>query len=476
MREARVSVNGSNVAGSTARAGTLERPRPTPGDPRPYAFPRFERRSLSNGLRLVVAPVEKLPVVTLLATINAGAVADPPGEEGLALLTARALSEGAGKRDGAALADYAERLGTGIESRADWDAATVRLTVMTSRLADAVSLLGDVLMAPLLPTDEIARLKGERLAELLQIRAEPRGLADEALDRVVYASDARYALPEGGTEKSVGSLSRDAVAAFYGARYHPAAVTVLVVGDVRAAEVERLVDATFGKWRGLGQQGALVPDRSPPSGRAVHIVTKTGSPQSELRLGHVGLARTSPDFFSVTVMNALLGGLFSSRINLNLREAHGYTYGAHSGYEWRRWAGPFSVDAAVGREVTAAAVREVLAEIDRMRAETVTPSELSLATSYLDGIFPIRYETTTAIAAALANLIVYDLSPDYYDSYRANVRAVTAAEVLTAAREHIHPERLQLVVVGDPAAVRGPLEEIGFGPVTVYDDHGDRIT
>ena len=157
-------MNGSNVADTTAPAATLERPRPTPGDPRPYAFPRFERRSLSNGLRLVVAPVEKLPVVTLLATINAGAVADPPGEEGLALLTARALSEGAGSRDGAALADYAERLGAGIESRADWDVATVRMTVMTSRLADAVPLLGDVLMAPTLPADEsrVSRASGSR--------------------------------------------------------------------------------------------------------------------------------------------------------------------------------------------------------------------------------------------------------------------------------------------------------------------------
>lgn len=290
-------MNGSNAGDMTARAATLERPRPTPGDPRPYAFPRFERRSLSNGLRLVVAPVEKLPVATLLATINAGAVADPPGQEGLALLTARALSEGAGKRDGAALADYAERLGAGIESRADWDVATVRMTVMTLRLADAVPLLGDVLMAPTFPADEIARLKGERLAELLQIRAEPRGLADETLDRVVYASDARYALPEGGTEKSVSSLSRDAVVAFYGARYHPAAVTILVVGDVRAREVERLVEATFGSWRGLAQQGTLVPDQRTPAGRAVHIVTKTGSPQSELRLGHVGLPRTSPTSF-----------------------------------------------------------------------------------------------------------------------------------------------------------------------------------
>ena len=174
-------------------------------------------------------------------------------------------------------------------------------------------------------------------------------------------------------------------------------------------------------------------------------------------------------------MNAILGGLFSSRINLNLREAHGYTYGAHSAYDWRRWAGPFSVDAAVQRDVTDAAVREVLHEIDRIRAEAVTDSELSLATSYLDGVFPIRYETTTAIAAALANLVVYKLRPDYYDSYRANVRGGTAADVLAAARAHLDPEQLQLVVVGDPEAVRGPLEQLDFGPVTVYDDHGEPI-
>jgi zinc protease len=454
---------------------TLERPRPTPDDPRPYAFPRFERRTLSNGLQLVIAPVDKLPVVTLLATVDAGAVTDARGQEGLAVLTARALSEGAGGRDGAALAAFAERLGTGIDSGADWDAASVRMTVMTSRLADALALLSDVLMAPTFPAGEIERLKGERLAELLQLRAEPRGLADETLDRVVYAADARYALPAGGTDQSVPTLTRDAVAAFYGAHYHPAAVTIVVAGDIRAADVERLAEAAFGRWRGGVRPTVLTPDRDGSHGRHVHIVTKAGAPQSELRLGHVGLPRTTLDYFAVLVMNALLGGLFSSRINLNLREAHGYTYGAHSAYEWRRWAGPFSVDAAVGREVTAPAVREVLAEIDRMRTEAVTASELSLATSYLDGVFPIRYETTTAIAAALANLILYGLSPDYYDSYRANVRAVSTAAVLAAARSHIHPDHLQLVVVGDPDTVRGPLEDLHFGPVTIYDDRGEPI-
>jgi zinc protease len=468
----------TSPARTTTAATDAERvtpPRPHPGESRAYAFPRFERRTLPNGLRLVIAPVDKLPIVTLLATIDAGAVTDPQGKEGLAELTAQALREGAASRDGTALTDYAERLGTGIESSADWDAASVRMTVLASRLADALALMADVLMAPTLPEREIERLKGERLAELLQLRAEPRGLADETLDRVVYAREARYAKPAGGTEQSVPGLTRGDVAAFYGMRYHPGAVTIVVAGDVRPADVERLADTVFGRWHGTRQTTIAAPDHAATPGRGIHIVTKLGAPQSELRLGHVGLPRATDDYFPVLLMNAVLGGLFSSRINLNLREAHGYTYGAHSGYEWRRWAGPFAIDAAVARDATSPAVREVLSEIDRIRSEPVTPSELSLATSYLDGVFPIRYETTTAIAAALATLVVHELSPDYYDTYRARVRAVSSDDVLRAARAHLHPDRLQLVVVGDPDAVRAPLEQLAFGPIVVYDDRGGPI-
>jgi zinc protease len=174
-------------------------------------------------------------------------------------------------------------------------------------------------------------------------------------------------------------------------------------------------------------------------------------------------------------MNAVLGGLFSSRINLNLREVHGYTYGAWSGFNWRRGAGPFSVSSAVKSDVTAAAVREVLTEIERLRADPIGSDELSLATSYLAGVFPIRYETTDAIARALSALVVWGLPADYFDSYRANVGAVGIPDVLRAAERHLHPGALQLVVVGDPATVRAPLEQLAFGPITVYDAEGNAI-
>jgi zinc protease len=164
--------------------------------------------------------------------------------------------------------------------------------------------------------------------------------------------------------------------------------------------------------------------------------------------------------------------LFSSRINLNLREAHAYTYGAFSSFDWRRAAGPFSVATAVRSDVTDAAVREILLEIDRMRAEEVSEAELTLATSYLDGVFPIRFESTTAIANALASVVTYGLPNDYFDRYRASIRSVTASQVLEAARAHVRPEHLQIVAVGDPALVRGPLEQLDLGPVRAYDAEG----
>ncbi|HEV8445745.1 MAG TPA: pitrilysin family protein [Gemmatimonadaceae bacterium] len=450
-------------------------PRPAPGPRRDYHFPRFVRRRLENGLELIVAPVTKLPLVTVAVVIDAGAVCDSAGREGVARLGAKLMLEGTDKYDGAELTERFERLGASIDAEADWDEAALTMTVTSDRLPAAFDLLGEVLRSPAFPQREVDRLKAEREAELLQLRAEPRGLADELFTQFLYTPSSRYARPDGGDEASVAGLERSHFRAFYESRYAPGATTVIVVGDVTADRAEELARSTLGGWSGSKPQ-KIAADASPSRlGRAVHIVAKADAPQSELRIGHIGIPRNHPDFFAVNVMNAILGGLFNSRINLNLREAHGYTYGAFSVFDWRRQAGPFLVQTAVRSDITDAAAREVLIEIDRIRADRVGEDELSLATSYLDGVFPIRFETTAAIAAALSILVVHGLPEDYYDRYRERVRAVTRDQILEAARQHLHPEALQLVAVGDPSVIRERLTTLEFGPVSLYDATGQRI-
>lgn len=453
---------------SDTTSGTATRAmRPAAGVPRPYEFPHATRFTLSNGLRVVVAPVHRLPLVSVSAVIDAGADGDADGREGLAMLAAAALAEGTVERDGPALADAFERLGTSLESGADWDEASAGFTVTPSRFDDAFALMAEVLMTPRFAEADVERLKAERLAELLQQRVEPRGLADERFARAVYASTSRYARPAGGTPKTVRALDASQVSVWHASRYAAATTTIIVAGDVSVEQVRAVVERRLGAWAGSVPLRSAVRVEPRTEARAVHVVAKADAPQSELRVGHMGLPRLHEDYFAVVVMNAVLGGLFSSRINLNLREVHAYTYGAHSGFDWRRGAGPFVVGSAVKTEVTDAAVREILMEIDRIREAPVSADELDLATKYLGGVFPIRYETTGAVASALAIATVYGLPDDYFSTYRDRIAAVTREDVLRVAQAHLHPEALQILAVGDADAIVAPLEALGVGAPTV---------
>jgi len=443
--------------------------RPLPGKAREYHFPKFFRHRLANGLNLVIAPVRKLPVVSVIAVIDATALDDPHGKEGTAELTAQALREGTSVRDGLHVTLDLEKLGTSLEAGADWDSTAVSMTVLRDRLDKAFGIFAEVLTSPIFPGDEIERLKAERLAERMQILAEPRGLADESFMRFVYADGSRYAEPLSGGSASVSVVSREDVVDFYRRNYGPDATTLILVGDISVEEAVLLGESAFGGWAGRNEKSRRVADDIARATRAVEIVAKPDAAQSELRMGHAGVPRSHPDYFPIVVMNSVLGGLFSSRINLNLREEHGYTYGASSYYDWRRQSGPFVISTAVQSEVTGEAIAETLREIDRMRAEEITQDELTLATSYLEGVFPIRYETTSAIAAALANLVTFGLPEDYYDTYRANITSITTREVLEAAKAHVRPEELQVVVVGNPDLVRGPVAALTIGPLVVRD-------
>lgn len=426
-------------------------------------------------MTLMVAPTHKLPVVSVIAVVDAGAVCDPVGREGLATLTAAMLPEGTASMDGETLALRFERLGASVGANADWDVATVGLTVTRPHLDSAIGLFADMLTAPSFPARELERLKAERVAELLQLRTEPRGLADEMTSRFIYAPESRYARPEAGSAGSVATIEGRDIGELYSSRYRAAGTTLVIAGDVTVDDAAARAEEVFGSWGGRAPTPLNVIDAPTAAPRSVHLVAKADAPQSELRIGHVGIPRVHPDYFRVVVMNSVLGGLFSSRINLNLRERNAFTYGAHSEFEWRRGAGPFIVSTAVSSETTVAAAREILMEIDRIRAEPISAEELTLATSYLSGVFPIRYETTAAIATAIANLVLFGLDDGYFNTYRTNIQSVTAADVLEAAQRHLDPTRLRLIVVGDAASIREPLEGLGIGPVMVHDTDGATI-
>lgn len=418
---------------------------------------------------VIVATVPKLPVVTVLAVIDATAIADPPGKEGVAEITAQALREGTAKIDGTKLTLELEKLGTSLEVGADWDSTVASLTVLRDKIDRVFELFSSVIMTPAFRSEDIERLRSERIAERVQILDEPRGLAEESFARFAYAASSRYSEPMSGSSQSVVAMTRDDIIEFHSTNYAPDATTLILVGDLTVEEGMKLAEGAFGKWTGKRAPGAAAIDRSARGGRASQVVSKPDAAQSELRIGHVGVPRTHPDYFPIVVMNAVLGGLFSSRINLNLREAHGYTYGASSYFDWRRQAGPFVISTAVQSEVTGAAILETLSEIDRMRCEEIAADELSLATDYLEGVFPIRYETTGAIAAALANMVTFGLPEDYYDTYRSRIGAVTTHDVLLAAKTHIRPDELQIVVVGNSEILQPQIEALNIGPVSVLD-------
>lgn len=450
--------------------------RPEGGVARPYRFPLTERHVLGNGLVVHIARLERLPVVTALLMSDAGAECDEVAGAGTAALTAGALAEGTQRRDAVALTDAFERLGGTLESGVTWTHAKCSTTVLSHRLGDALQLLAEVVCEPAFLEGEVERLRQERLAELLQQRTEPRGLADEMFAGFTFAPGSRYACEEGGNEATVGGITRASLVAHHARFMVPRRSRLIVTGDVEPERVAQLAEQVLGGWRVEGGVGPGIAVEAAHATRGVHLVAKADAPQSELRIGHLSVPRAHPDFHALSVMNAILGGLFNSRINLNLRERNAYTYGAFSAFDWRRRASAFEASTAVRSDVTAAAVREILDEIDRIRDERVSASELSLAVEYLTGVFPIRFETTAAIADALAMREGFELPEDYYDTYRERIAAISADDVLRVAQAHLDPARLQVVAVGDDTAVRDSLRALDVGPVRVYDATGHRVT
>ncbi|MGD0017995.1 MAG: pitrilysin family protein [Candidatus Limnocylindrales bacterium] len=451
--------------------------RPSPGQPRAYSFPKFERTVLPSGLQVLAVHVPGRPLVSANLIFRTGAADEPADLAGATVLTARSMTEGTERYPGLELIEAAERLGSTLHADASWDAFAASVEVAASRLRAALELLDELVARPTFPAEEVARLRDERLNDLLQLRAEPRRRVEQAFSQTIYTAESPYSRLAGGDESTVERLTRDELRTIHRAVLSPDRAALVVGGDLTGLDVPRMAEEVFGSLArdgsgASGGPGAPLAGRAPVANPAVdrpivRLYDRPGSVQSEVRIGHVGLPRRVPDFHAVQVMAAILGGLFNSRLQLNLREEKGYTYGVGAGFDMRRGAGPFGVRMAVQTAVTVPAISEALKELRRMRETLVTDAELALARDYMVGVFPLRFETPGAVVGAIGGLFVNDLPDDELARYRGLVEAVTAQDVRQAAQDHIHPERLAIVLVGDADVVVRDLEAAGFGELEV---------
>ncbi len=446
--------------------------RPTPGEPRPYTFPAFTRDRLANGLSVIAVDLPSRPLLAGVLVALGGAGDDPEDEAGATVLMARALSEGTELHDAISFVEATERLGASLHAEAGWDALTVSVDVPAERFAPALDLLAEVLARPTFPPEDVERLRDERLNDLLQAHADPRRRAEEAFVETIYGPTSPYRHSAAGLKPTVERLTADAARRALARRFDPAHMTLVVGGDLTGIDVLALAEARFGSWR--RNPGAIDPrlvDASAASReRRIKVVHRPGAVQTEIRIGHPGLPRLTPDFHAVSVMGAILGGLFNSRLNRKLREEKGYTYGAHAGFDLRRSAGPFAARAAVNTEVTVPAVVDMLAELEGVRISAPTDEELRAARDYLVGVFPLRFETPGAVVGALSGMVIQGLPDDELARYRPAIDAVDADAVLAAARAHVRPDESAIVLVGDADAFLTDLESAGIAPIVVDRD------
>ncbi|HUP43926.1 MAG TPA: pitrilysin family protein [Thermoanaerobaculia bacterium] len=446
---------------------------PPAGPPRTFHFPNVTRRTLSNGLRVLVAERRTAPLVSMRTLIRSGADRDPADVAGVAGLLADLLDEGAGERDAIRLAEDIGLLGGALGTGADWDAAYASIDVLSRNAEPSASILADVSFRATLPQDGFDRVRRERLTEILQQRDEPAAIAGKRFASLLYGRGV-YGNSVIGTAESVSRINIDHVRRYYADHYLPNNSSVVLAGDVVTDDALRVLESAFAEWKRGPEPPMPAIEPAPFDSSRVYIIDRPHAVQSEIRIGHIGVPRACEDYFPLSVMNALLGGVFNSRINLNLRERHGYTYGARSAFSFRRLAGPFVVAAPVRNEVTRESVTEILGELRRIRTGDVEDGELNDTKNYLMGVFPATVQSAGDIAGRLLDMELYGLPEDYFDRYRENIRAVGREDIARVAEKYLDPDRVLIVIVGSAAQIREPLGTLGL-PLHELDLEGQPI-
>jgi zinc protease len=444
---------------------------PKPGPQSPLHLPVPEQFKLSNGLTVLYSERPGLPLVAASLVLRSGKGANPVDRPGLASVTARMLQQGTTTRSALQIADRAADLGASLSSRASADNSLVATQSLSRSFPEALELLADIAQHPNFPKAEIERVRSERLAALVQEKDEPFSVALRVAAAALYGLHDAYGYPDSGTAESLKAISREDLQHFWEQNYLPNESALIVAGNIKLAALKPLLEKTFGAWK-AGKSHAA-PMVSPESTDAkLILVDRAGAPQTTLLCFSLGVPRSTPDYAPIEVMNTDLGGLFSSRINMNLREQHGYTYGAGSFFGYQRTTGTFGVYSDIRTDVTAPATAEVFNELRRMRDTVMSPEEMRLSKDSITRSMPGRFERGTDAAGSFAELFTYDLPLDYFSKLPDLINAVTAEQAQGAAQKYIHPEKMIVLAVGDRAKIEAEMKKLSLGKAEIRDTDG----
>jgi zinc protease len=423
-------------------------------------------------LTAIVSERRELPVISASLVFASGSGVNPAEMPGLANFTAAMLDEGTKSRNALQIADEAAGLGATLTTATSMDHTQISVTSLAAQFPRALNLVADIAMNPTFPQEEVERQRATRLATLVSQKSNPGQIAARVMAAALYGARHPYGFTELGTESSNKVLSRDAMVSYWKQHFVPGNAALVVVGAISRSEVEALAAKAFGGWAGNAPARESLTGSRVTDARLI-IVDLPGAAQTQVRVASLGAARSTPDFEALEVVNTVLGGLFTSRINLNLREDKGYTYGAFSTFAFRREAGPFYVGAAIRSDASAPAVTEILSEIRRMKDTEITVDELSLGKDSLVRSMPGRFETTSQAAGSFSTLFVYGLGLDYYSKYIERLIGIEAPTAHAAAAKYLLPERMVVVAVGDRQKIDAPLKALNLGAVEYRDVEGN---
>ena len=455
------------IAAPTLAAQAPDRSRPPELGPMPtLSLPAVTDHTLPNGLRVIYMTKRNVPLVQINIVIKTGSVRDPDDLPGLASMTAAMLDEGAGGRNALEFSEAIDFLGASIRVSGGLHSTTISLHTPVARIDAAMELLADVVLRPAFSAEELDRQRRQRLTQLVQWRDEPRAIASVIYNRTLFGEDHPYGRSSFGTAQSLTNMSVDDLRAFHGRYFVPGNAAVVIVGDIAEEEaLTRLRDA-FGSWTGGDVPEARVGQVRQVRGREVILVDKPGAAQSVVRIGRIGAARDTDDYYALVVMNTILGGSFASRLNQKLREEKGYTYGARSRFSFRPTAGPFTASADVQTAVTDSALYEFMYEL-RGILEDVTDEEMTRARNFVALRFPSGLQAVSQIAGGLETLYEYNLPLDYYNSYIQSILSVTKGDVMRVAREYIDPDNVSIIIVGDRSVIEDGVRALNLGEIRV---------